>query len=82
MLNIQYLLLYGSAAYCERQGDKRIFTYMSQATGLMADLDLGTEHLRWMGDVRFFYGYFRGGTAFYALRPDLQVKKAQQQHLL
>ena len=27
----------------------------------MADLDLGTEHLRWMGSSRFVYGYLRGG---------------------
>lgn len=34
---------------------------MSQALGLMADLDLGTENLRWMGDTRFVVGLFRGG---------------------
>lgn len=28
----------------------------------MADLDLGTEHLRWMGDGRFILGYLQGGT--------------------
>jgi sphingosine kinase len=33
---------------------------MSQAMGLMADLDIGTEHLRWMGDTRFMYGLIRG----------------------
>jgi hypothetical protein len=44
------------------QGDKRVFTYMSQALGLMADLDIGTEHLRWMGDTRFVYGFLRGRT--------------------
>ncbi|GAA5820183.1 hypothetical protein JCM11251_005516 [Rhodosporidiobolus azoricus] len=41
-------------------GDKRLFSFLSQAFGLMADLDLGTEHLRWMGDARFTYGYIRG----------------------
>ncbi|BGP16323.1 hypothetical protein JCM10213_009174 [Rhodosporidiobolus nylandii] len=40
--------------------EKRIFSFISQAFGLMADLDLGTEHLRWMGDARFTYGYIRG----------------------
>jgi hypothetical protein len=29
--------------------------------GLMADLDINTEHLRWMGDTRFIYGFLRGG---------------------
>ncbi|GAA5898066.1 hypothetical protein JCM6882_003318 [Rhodosporidiobolus microsporus] len=38
----------------------RLFSFLSQAFGLMADLDLGTEHLRWMGDARFTYGYIRG----------------------
>lgn len=33
---------------------------MSVAIGLMADLDIGTEHLRWMGDTRFVYGFLRG----------------------
>lgn len=32
------------------QGDKRVFSFMSQAIGLMSELDLGTEHLRFMGD--------------------------------
>lgn len=44
------------------QKDQRTFSYMSQATGLMADLDIGTNHLRWMGSVRFAYGYIRGST--------------------
>ena len=33
---------------------------MSQALGLMAELDLGTEYLRWMGDKRFVLGFIRG----------------------
>ena len=32
------------------QGDRRYFSFMTQAIGLMAELDLGTEHLRFMGD--------------------------------
>ena len=42
------------------QGEKRSLSFMSQSLGLMADLDLDTEHLRWMGDTRFFYGMLRG----------------------
>ncbi|KAI0035091.1 ATP-NAD kinase-like domain-containing protein [Vararia minispora EC-137] len=42
------------------QGGKRSFSYMSQCLGLMADLDLGTEHLRILGSNRFVYGYVRG----------------------
>ncbi|EDR14311.1 uncharacterized protein LACBIDRAFT_306015 [Laccaria bicolor S238N-H82] len=42
------------------QGGKRSLSFMSQALGLMADLDLGTEHLRWMGDTRFMVGLLKG----------------------
>ncbi|KAI9509619.1 ATP-NAD kinase-like domain-containing protein [Russula earlei] len=42
------------------QSGKRTFSFLSQCVGLMADLDLGTEHLRWMGSNRFVYGYLRG----------------------
>ena len=34
---------------------------MSVFIGLMADLDIKTEHLRWMGNTRFVYGFLRGG---------------------
>ncbi|KAH8833669.1 ATP-NAD kinase-like domain-containing protein [Flagelloscypha sp. PMI_526] len=46
------------------QDEKRTMSFMSQALGLMADLDLGTEHLRWMGDARFVYGLLRGVALF------------------
>ncbi|EGN95964.1 hypothetical protein SERLA73DRAFT_185417 [Serpula lacrymans var. lacrymans S7.3] len=42
------------------QNDKRRISFMSQSIGLVADLDIGTDHLRWMGDSRFLYGYLRG----------------------
>ncbi|KAF8905782.1 ATP-NAD kinase-like domain-containing protein [Gymnopilus junonius] len=35
---------------------KRTISFMSQAVGLIAEVDLGTENLRWMGDTRFTYG--------------------------
>ncbi len=31
------------------QGGKEYMSFMSQSLGLIADLDLGTEHLRFMG---------------------------------
>jgi hypothetical protein len=46
------------------QDDKRTFSFLSQCVGLMADLDLGTEHLRWMGSNRFVYGYLRGSKCY------------------
>lgn len=33
------------------QKDTRVLSFMSQAIGLMSELDLGTEHLRFMGDT-------------------------------
>ncbi|KAG8750651.1 sphinganine kinase lcb4 [Ceratobasidium sp. 428] len=42
------------------QGGETSISFLSQAIGLMADLDLGTENMRWMGDTRFIAGYLRG----------------------
>lgn len=58
-------------------GDKRIFTFMSQALGLMADLDLGTEHLRWMGDTRFMVGFFQGLIRMKPCPVTLHIKVAE-----
>jgi sphingosine kinase len=55
----------------------RTFTYMTQAVGLMADLDLGTEHLRWMGDTRFMYGFVRGIVTHRACPVRLAIKVAE-----
>ncbi|EMD38389.1 hypothetical protein CERSUDRAFT_48084 [Gelatoporia subvermispora B] len=41
------------------QGDQRMFSFFSQAVGLMADLDLGTEHLRFLGSTRFVVGFLQ-----------------------
>ncbi|OAA72797.1 sphingosine kinase [Akanthomyces lecanii RCEF 1005] len=38
------------------QGDTRIISFLSQSLGIVAEGDLGTEHLRWMGSARFDYG--------------------------
>ncbi|KAI0636889.1 ATP-NAD kinase-like domain-containing protein [Trametes polyzona] len=42
------------------QGGKRHISFMSQSLGLIADLDLGTEHLRFMGGQRFIVGFIYG----------------------
>lgn len=42
------------------QNGKRTISFMAQTLGLMADLDFDTEHLRWMGDTRFMYGFIKG----------------------
>ncbi|KAK4227430.1 NMDA receptor-regulated protein 1-domain-containing protein [Podospora fimiseda] len=39
------------------QGGERKLSFLSQALGVIADCDLGTEHLRWMGGARFTVGF-------------------------
>ncbi|KAL8712343.1 MAG: hypothetical protein Q9220_003494 [cf. Caloplaca sp. 1 TL-2023] len=38
------------------QGDRRTLSFLSQSVGLVAESDLATEHLRWLGSARFTYG--------------------------
>ncbi|KAK5996628.1 Sphingoid long chain base kinase 5 [Cladobotryum mycophilum] len=38
------------------QGDRRILSFLSQAVGIIAESDLATEHMRWMGGFRFEVG--------------------------
>lgn len=38
------------------QGDTKLYSFLSQAVGVVADTDLGTESLRWMGSFRFTWG--------------------------
>ncbi|KAK0463936.1 ATP-NAD kinase-like domain-containing protein [Desarmillaria tabescens] len=60
------------------QNGKRSISFMSQAMGLMADLDLGTEHLRWMGDTRFVYGLLRGLVTFKPCAVQFSYKVAEE----
>ncbi|OLN88043.1 Sphingoid long chain base kinase 5 [Colletotrichum chlorophyti] len=39
------------------QGDRRTLSFLSQALGIVAESDLATEHLRWMGGARFTWGF-------------------------
>ena len=41
------------------QNDRRTLSFLSQTVGSIADADLGTEHLRWMGEARFTYGVLK-----------------------
>ncbi|KAK4689535.1 sphingosine kinase, partial [Tremellales sp. Uapishka_1] len=36
------------------------YAFLSQALGLMVDLDIGTENIRWIGDTRFVLGFLKG----------------------
>ncbi|GAA5895250.1 hypothetical protein JCM8208_005950 [Rhodotorula glutinis] len=56
---------------------ERSYTFLSQAFGLMADLDLGTEHLRWMGDARFTWGYVLGALGRRRYPCTIEVKGAR-----
>ncbi|KDQ60793.1 hypothetical protein JAAARDRAFT_31774 [Jaapia argillacea MUCL 33604] len=60
------------------QNGNRHFSFMSQAVGLMADLDLGTESLRWMGDTRFLLGFLRGVLRFKPCPVTLSIKVAER----
>lgn len=38
------------------QGEKQYWSFLSQSVGIIADCDLGTENMRWMGSARFTVG--------------------------
>jgi sphingosine kinase len=38
---------------------RRLYLALSLTYGLLSNLDVGTEHLRWMGDLRFTLGGLR-----------------------
>ncbi|KAI9713794.1 MAG: sphinganine kinase lcb4 [Bogoriella megaspora] len=39
------------------QGPRRTLSFLSQSVGIIAESDLGTENLRWMGSARFTVGF-------------------------
>lgn len=39
------------------QGQSRTLSFLSQSFGIVADSDLGTDNIRWMGAQRFTYGF-------------------------
>jgi sphingosine kinase len=38
------------------QGERRTISFLSQSVGIVAESDLGTDNIRWMGDARFTFG--------------------------
>lgn len=61
---------------------KRWFSFLSQAVGMMADVDINTEALRMIGDTRFILGFIHGvvvhkQSAVYldVLNPEMDLKK-------
>ncbi|KAL8277239.1 hypothetical protein RQP46_010308 [Phenoliferia psychrophenolica] len=57
-----------------KQGERTTYSFLSQAFGLVADLDLGTEWMRWMGDTRFILGFLWGVLTRKTYMVDLSVK--------
>jgi sphingosine kinase len=39
------------------QGNTRTLSFLSQSVGIVAEVDLGTDNLRWLGSARFTYGF-------------------------
>ena len=39
------------------QSERRTLSFLSQSVGIVAEVDCGTEHLRWMGSMRFTFGF-------------------------
>ncbi|KAF8550294.1 hypothetical protein OG21DRAFT_1468925 [Imleria badia] len=60
------------------QGNQKRISFMSQTIGLMADVDIETEHLRWMGDLRFVWGYLRGVVTRKTCKMELSMKVVEQ----
>ncbi|KAK6344513.1 sphinganine kinase lcb4 [Orbilia brochopaga] len=58
------------------QGDERILSFLSQSAGITAELDLGTENLRWMGNTRFTVGFLQRVVAERLYPTELYVKLA------
>ena len=58
------------------QAGKRSLSFLSQALGIVAETDLGTDNLRWMGSLRFTYGFLARilGKTMYPCEIDLLVE--------
>lgn len=68
------------------QGDKRILSFLSQSFGIIAETDLDTDHLRWMGGARFTWGFLVRllGKSVYpcdiAMKVDIETKPEIREH--
>lgn len=68
------------------QGDKRSISFLSQSVGIVAEVDLGTDDIRWMGDTRFTYGFLKRTLGRYvypcdvAVAVDVPTKAAVREH--
>ncbi|KAJ9602126.1 sphinganine kinase lcb4 [Cladophialophora chaetospira] len=68
------------------QGSTRTLSFLSQSLGIVAESDLGTENVRWMGDARFVYGFLvrlLGKTIYpveYAVKTEIEDKQEIKRH--
>ena len=68
------------------QGDKRTLSFLSQSLGIVAESDLGTENIRWMGEFRFTFGFLvrlLGKTLYpvdYAVKTEIEDKQDIKKH--
>lgn len=68
------------------QGDKRTLSFLSQSLGIVAESDLGTDNIRWMGDFRFTFGFLvrlLGKTVYpvdYAVKTEIEGKDNIRKH--
>ncbi|CAN6674962.1 sphingoid long chain base kinase 4 [Trichomonascus vanleenenianus] len=61
------------------QGDKhRTLSFLSQTYGVVADADLGTESMRWMGGTRFIVGTLQRIMARTAYPCEVYIKYARE----
>lgn len=58
------------------QSDRHTLSFLSQSLGMIAEVDLGTEHLRWMGDARFTIGLLQRVSKKVVYPCDIAVKIA------
>lgn len=69
------------------QGDRRTLSFLSQSFGIVAECDLDTDHLRWMGSTRFTWGYLvrlLGETVYpceIAIKVDISSKSQIREHV-
>ncbi|KAK0383068.1 hypothetical protein NLU13_8983 [Sarocladium strictum] len=56
------------------QGDRRVVSVLTQAVGIMAEADLMTEHMRWLGNKRFDVGLLQRVFAKKCYPCDLALK--------
>ncbi|CAH1755757.1 582_t:CDS:2 [Entrophospora sp. SA101] len=60
------------------QGKERCFSFLTQSYGISADCDLGTENMRWLGDLRFLIGVIKAILEGRRYKCDLAIKISEE----